>query len=83
MKILWRVCREYTKEPYSFLPIDTTLSASDLLRFRKNLLHSYKMTVTDQPRIIDNKVKANQAQYDLDSRWIFDWWRFEIQTKRI
>ena len=24
------------------------------------------MTVTDQLRIIDNKIKANQAQYDLD-----------------
>ena len=24
------------------------------------------MTVTDQPKIIDNKIKANQAQYDLD-----------------
>ena len=25
-----------------------------------------KMTVTDQIKIIDNKIKANQAQYDLD-----------------
>ena len=25
-----------------------------------------KMTVTDQLKIIDNKIKANQAQYDLD-----------------
>ena len=24
------------------------------------------MTVTDQFKIIDNKIKANQAQYDLD-----------------
>ena len=24
------------------------------------------MTVTDQLEIIDNKIKANQAQYDLD-----------------
>ena len=24
------------------------------------------MTITDQLRIIDNKIKANQAQYDLD-----------------
>ena len=24
------------------------------------------MTVTDQVKIIDNKIKANQAQYDLD-----------------
>ena len=25
-----------------------------------------KLTVTDQLKIIDNKIKANQAQYDLD-----------------
>ena len=24
------------------------------------------MTITNQPKIIDNKIKANQAQYDLD-----------------
>ena len=33
-----KIYREYTKEPYSFLTIDTTLPASDPLRFRKNLL---------------------------------------------
>ena len=31
---------ECTKQPYSFLTIDTTLPASDTLRFRKNLLDS-------------------------------------------
>ena len=34
--------RECTKEPYNFLTIDTTLPASDPLRFRKNLFDSYK-----------------------------------------
>ena len=37
-----KIYREYTKEPYSFLTIDTTLPASDPLRFRKDLLPSYK-----------------------------------------
>ena len=37
-----KIYREYTKEPYSLLAIDTTLPASDSLRFRKNLFHSYK-----------------------------------------
>ena len=36
-KDLAKIYREYTKEPYSFLTIDTTLPASDPLRFRKNL----------------------------------------------
>ena len=34
--------RECTKEPYYFLKNDTTLLASDPLRFRKKLFLSYK-----------------------------------------
>ena len=41
-KDFMKIYRECTKEPYSFLTIDTTLPASDPLRFRKNLFHSYK-----------------------------------------
>ena len=37
-----KIYREYTKEPFNFLTIDTTLLASDPLRFRKNLFDSYK-----------------------------------------
>ena len=37
-----KIYRECTKEPYSFLTIDTTLPANDPLRFRKSLFHSYK-----------------------------------------
>ena len=37
-----KIYREYTKEPYFFLIIDTTLLAGDPLRFRKNLCQSYK-----------------------------------------
>ena len=42
-KDFMKIYRECTKEPYSFLTIDTTLPAGDLLRFRKNLLPSYKI----------------------------------------
>ena len=59
------IYRECTRKPYSFLTIDTTLPASNSLRFRKNLLPSYKMTVIDQIRILDDKIKSNQGQYDL------------------
>ena len=34
------IYRECTKEPFNFLTIDTTLPASDPLRFRKNLFES-------------------------------------------
>ena len=37
-----KIYREYTEEPYSFSTIDTTLPASNSLRFRKNLLPIYK-----------------------------------------
>ena len=39
-KDFMKIYRECTKEPYSFLTIDTTLPASDPLRFRKNLFDS-------------------------------------------
>ena len=41
-KDLLKIYRECTKEPHSFLTIDTTLPASDPLKFRKNLLPTYK-----------------------------------------
>ena len=41
-KDFMKIYRECTKEIYSFLTIDTTLPASDPLRFRKNLFCSYK-----------------------------------------
>ena len=36
------IYRERPKEPFNFLTIDTTLPASETLRFRKNLFDSYK-----------------------------------------
>ena len=36
-KDFMKLCKEYTKEPYSFLVNDTTLSSDNPLRFRKNL----------------------------------------------
>ena len=43
-----KIYRECTKESFNFLTIDTTLPASDPLRFRKDLFGSYKNTVTDR-----------------------------------
>ena len=37
-----KVYRECTKEPHYFLTIDTTLPASNPLRFKKNLFHYHK-----------------------------------------
>ena len=51
-----KIYSECTKEPYNFLTIDTTLPASNLLRFRKNFLSLIKMTVTDQMKILNKKL---------------------------
>ena len=58
--------RKCTSESCSFLTIDTKLSASDPLRFRENFYFLIKMTLTDELKILDDKIKASQAQYNLD-----------------
>ena len=50
-KILSRFNENVTKEPYSFLTIDKALPADNPL--------------TDELKILDDKIKANQSQYDL------------------
>ena len=61
-----KIYRRCTREPYSFLTVDTTLPASNPLRFLKKVFLTYKNAVTDQLKVIDDKIKANQTQYDLD-----------------
>ena len=41
-KHFMKIYRECTKEPYSFLTIDTASTPGDLLGFRKKLFQSYK-----------------------------------------
>ena len=53
-KDFMKIYRECTKKTYSFLTIDTTLLASDLLRFRKNLFCSYE---NDQLKILITRLK--------------------------
>ena len=43
-----KIYREDTKEPYSFLTSDTTLPASDPLRYRK-ILHSIYKNESNRP----------------------------------
>ena len=40
-----KIYRECTKKPFNFLTIDTTLPASDPLRFRKICLNVYKIDI--------------------------------------
>ena len=63
-----KIYRNCTKESYSFLTIDTTLPADNPVRFYKEFLRFsfIKMTLTEQVKILDNKIKVNKAHYDLD-----------------
>ena len=67
-KDFMKIYRECTKEPYSFFTIDTTLLASNSLRFRKNCFILTKMRVADQIKILYRKIKQNETQYDLDRK---------------
>ena len=61
-----KIYRNCTNEP--FLTIDTALPADNPMRFRKNFFRTsfIKMKLTEQVKILDDKIKANKAQYDLD-----------------
>ena len=65
-KNFMKIYRKHTSKPYSFLTTDTTLPTDDPLRFREISLFHYKITLVDKIKTLDNKIKANQAQYDLD-----------------
>ena len=63
-----KIYRDCTNETYSFLTIDTTLPANNPKRFRKFFFRFsfIKTTLTEQVKILDDKIKTNKAQYDLD-----------------
>ena len=66
-KYFMKLYRNCTKESYSFLTIDSILPADNPLRFRKKIFGFFfiKMTLIDEVKILDNKITANQAQYNL------------------
>ena len=56
-----------TNKLYSFLTTDTTLLVDNHLGFRKFFFRFIiKMTLTHELKILDDKIKANQGQQDLD-----------------
>ena len=61
-----KIYRKCTSEPYSFLTIDTTLPSNNslILRkiFRKSFTSIIKIILTDELKILDDKIKANQAK---------------------
>ena len=58
-----KVYKKCTNEPYSFLTTDTTLPTNSFLRLIRFII---KITLTDELKILDDKIKAIHAQYDLD-----------------
>ena len=54
-------------QPYHFLTIDATLPANNPLRLRKNSFRFImKMALTVEIKILDDKIKENQAKYNSD-----------------
>ena len=49
-----------------FFTIDTTLPADNPLHFRKKNRFIIKMTLTVGIKILNDKIKANEAQYNFD-----------------
>ena len=47
------------------MTIDTTLPASNPLRFKKNLFDSCKNDNNDHIKFLNRKIMQNEAQYDL------------------
>ena len=61
-KDFMNIYRKCTKKPYSFLTIDTRLPANHFLRFRKIFLRFIiKMTLIDQLKILDDRIKGTLA----------------------
>ena len=50
------------------MTIDTTLPASNPLRFKKNLFDSSKNDNNDHIKILNRKIMQNEAQYDLSRK---------------
>ena len=63
-KNLMKLYKDYTKEPYSFLVNDATLSSDNKYHYDLEITY-YK---NKKIKTIDNKIEQNKAQYDLDKQ---------------
>ena len=62
-KDFMKIYRKCNGEPYSFLTIDTTLPANNSLRLKKKLFRFIiKMILTDELKILDDKIKSTLMQ---------------------
>ena len=62
-----KIYRKCTSEPYSFMLIDTALPSGDPMNLERIFQNIFiKMTKIGQLKILDNKIRANKAQYNLD-----------------
>ena len=57
-----KIYKEYTKEHFNFFIIDTKLD------LEKTCFLFIKMTLINQIKILNRKIKQNEEQYDLDRK---------------
>ena len=61
-----KIYRYCTKEPYNFLTIDTKQTIDKRFLKKLTILYKKRTTINEQIEILDNKIRSNQAQNDLD-----------------
>ena len=60
-----KLYKDYTKERYSFLAKNITLSWDNPYDLERTY---YKICISEKTKTIDNKIEQNQAQYNLDRK---------------
>ena len=67
-KNFMKIYKECAKEPYFFWQLILDYQQVILYNSEKICFFLVKMTIADQPKILDQKIMQNEAQYDLDRK---------------
>ena len=63
-----KIYRECTEEPYFFWQLILHYQQVILYNSGKICFFLIKMTIADQPKILDQKIMQNEAQYELERK---------------
>ena len=63
-KDLMKLYKDYTRESYSFLVSNTTVSSDYSLRFRKKLI--IKRSISEKANAVNKKIEQKKAEYNSD-----------------
>ena len=63
-----KLYKDYTRESYSFLVSNTTVSSDYSLRFRKKLI--IKRSISEKANAVNKKIEQKKAEYNSDFTFI-------------